>query len=407
MSCSGTPRRELEVGEPDREQPVDEHRRPPQRICGAVHLPLQCNEESDYVGLLYDTNASQNPSGQAFAPPTPETYPKSDPYCWATGDKVYGSPPEPARPICVQDWTPYALSMAATAQDTAAANDGAKTTFTPSNTPNTAWTANGPQTTGNDLIISVTDSASAARYGLQTASLSAAGDDTNPTFTAPTSAGILAGEQAMTPSPVPGVLQTNPSTTQPGAYPLTMLTYAATTPDTLDTASRQNYSAFLLYAAGAGQVPGLDPGDLPAGYVPLPAALAARRRSSRPTSTIRCSRATPAATGSSGSGGPSGLDSTDTGAFSTVGSPSESNSASAAARARAKAKAKAVGPATLSAVRIEGVPIGLLRWALPILLLIGLGAALAALATRLTSLRRAATAGAPVDEGVSTTVDES
>jgi hypothetical protein len=357
------------------------------------------------VNPYYDTDASANPSGEAFAPPTPETYPKSDPYCWATGDKVYGSPPEPARPICVQDWTPYALSMAATAQDTAAANDGAKTTFTPSNTPNTAWTANGPQTTGNDLVISVTDSASAARYGLQTASLSAGGSvaaDANPTFTAPTSAGILAGEQAMTPSPVPGVLQTNPSTTQPGAYPLAMLTYAATTPDTLDTASRQNYSAFLTYAAGAGQVTGLDPGDLPAGYVPLPAALAAQTLAAAATvlnPPALPTSATAPASGTSGSGGTSGFSSTATGAFSTVGPSSELASAAAAARARAKAKAKAVGPATLSAVRIEGVPIGLLRWALPILLLIGLGAALAALATRLTSLRRAATAGAPVDEG--------
>ena len=290
------------------------------------------------VNPYYDTNAAANPSGEAFAPPSPETYPKSDPYCYTTGDKVYGSPPEPARPICVQDWSPYALSMAATAQDTAAANDGAKTTFTPSNTPNTAWTANGPQTTGNDLVISVTDSASAARYGLQTASLSAAGDDADPTFTAPTSAGILAGEQAMTPSPVPGVLQTDPSTTQPGAYPLTMLTYAATTPDTLDQPSRQNYSAFLRYAAGAGQVTGLDPGDLPAGYVPLPAALEAQTIAAAATvlnPPPLPTTATAAATGSSGSSGASGFDSTDTGAFSTFGPSPESISAAAAAAARA------------------------------------------------------------------------
>ena len=70
----------------------------------------------------------------------------------------------------------------------------------------------------------VTDSASAARYGLQTASLSAAGDDTNPTFVPPTSASILAGEQAMKPSGVTGVLQTDPSTTNANAYPLSMLT---------------------------------------------------------------------------------------------------------------------------------------------------------------------------------------
>ena len=54
--------------------------------------------------------------------------------------------------------------------------------------------------------MSITDSASAARYGLQTASLSRAGDDTaNPAFVRPDAAGILAGEQAMTPSPCSGV----------------------------------------------------------------------------------------------------------------------------------------------------------------------------------------------------------
>ena len=178
-------------------------------------------------------------------------------------------------------------------------------------------------------------------------------------------------------------------------------------PNTLDAASRQNYSAFLQYAAGAGQVTGLDPGDLPAGYVPLPAALEAQTLAAAATvlnPPALPTTPTPAATVPSGSDGVSGFDSTDTGAFSTFGPSSTSTAAAAAARARAKAKA--VGPATLSAARIEGVPVGLLRWALPILLLIGLGAALAALATRLTS-RRAATAGAPVDGETSSTAVES
>ena len=52
-----------------------------------------------------------------------------------------------------------------------------------------------------------------------------------------------------------------------------MLTYAATTPKTLNTSSRKNYSAFLRYAAGPGQVIGDQPGQLPNGYVPLPASL--------------------------------------------------------------------------------------------------------------------------------------
>jgi hypothetical protein len=62
-----------------------------------------------------------------------------------------------------------------------------------------------------------------------------------------------------------------------GAYPLTMLTYAAL--DTSESAdARRDYAAFLRYAAGAGQQPGSDPGDLPPGYVPLSDALRAETR---------------------------------------------------------------------------------------------------------------------------------
>ena len=77
----------------------------------------------------------------------------------------------------------------------------------------------------------------------------------------------------MVPSGVKGVLQPDPSSTAADAYPLTMLAYAATAPKTLDTTSRQNYASFLRYAVGPGQVSGEQPGQLPNGYVPLPAAL--------------------------------------------------------------------------------------------------------------------------------------
>ena len=115
-----------------------------------------------------------------------------------------------ARPLCVLDWYLYALTMQAAAQDAALANDGAKTTLDLTQTPNTAWAGNGLQKAGIHFIISITDSASAARYGLQTASLSRSGDDSAAlTFVALDAAGILAGEQAMVLSSVSGVLQTN------------------------------------------------------------------------------------------------------------------------------------------------------------------------------------------------------
>jgi hypothetical protein len=240
------------------------------------------------VNPYYSTNPSMNPSGVAFGPSSDATtgtslltdYPKSDPYTLNTGNTVDpngGSGSEPARPLGVQDWSPYALTMNAAAQTTAASNDGGKTTLNVGATPDAAWTANGPQPDGSSFIVSVTDSASAAQFGLQTASLSPAGDDTaTRPFVAPDQQSLLAGEQAMVPSAVPGVLTTNPAPTAAGAYPLTLLTYAAAEPESLDATSRQNYANFLHYAAAAGQTAGVAIGQLPSGYAPLPAALQAQ-----------------------------------------------------------------------------------------------------------------------------------
>ena len=193
----------------------------------------------------------------AFGDPVPNNYPKSDPYCYSTGQRVTGPPSELARPLCILDWSPYVLNLQAAAQATGAANNGAKTTFNPTLTANTAWTSNGPQVPGKHFIISITDTASAARYGLQSASLSRAGDDgASRAFVAPDAAGLIAGEQAFKPSPVSGVLVPDPSTTAADAYPLTTLTYAATTPETLTPAQRLLYATFLLYAIGDGQTDG-------------------------------------------------------------------------------------------------------------------------------------------------------
>jgi hypothetical protein len=360
------------------------------------------------VNPYYSINPSINPSHKAFGTPAPDTYPKNDPWCDAqTGPPALplSDPPDPthhsdpanfAREICIQDWSPYVLSMTAAAQAAAVANDQAKTTFNSAGTSDTAWGSNGPQVTGNDLIISVTDSASAARYGLQTASLSAAGDDADPTFVAPTSASILAGEQSMVPSGVTGVLAPDPSTTNASAYPLSMLTYAATTPETLNTSSRQNYSAFLRYAAGSGQTPGVVPGELPAGYVPLPASLVAQTLAAAntvlhppdlspttPTTSLPTS-ANPS-TGSSGSY-------PDTGVSSTPGSTSVSSSAASVKHDRVAGHP--IGPEALSALQVKGLPVGFLRWVLPLLLLIGLIAGLGFFLMRLAG-RRVVPAGAP------------
>ena len=169
-----------------------------------------------------------------------------------------------------------------------------------------------------------------------------------------------------------------------------MLTYAATTPKTLNASSRKNYSAFLRYAAGPGQVIGDQPGQLPNGYVPLPAALesetlaaaatvlqpAGRRRDGEEAAEAARGRTRRARARAVGLGlvrrVRRGL---------VVGSADGSGSGPGRARRSNHGSSRAagvIGPSALSAVRTEGFAIGLLRWALPFLLFVGLGAALGA-----------------------------
>ncbi len=125
------------------------------------------------------------------------------------------------------------------------------------------------QPAGERSLLAVVDTATAARYGLPTASLrNAAG-----AYVAPTPAGLTAAVARMTPTGTPGVLRADPGTKDPAAYPLPNVTYAAAVPSAMDARAGGEYAQFLRFATGAGQTPGEGAGQLPAGYLPLPGAL--------------------------------------------------------------------------------------------------------------------------------------
>jgi hypothetical protein len=274
--------------------------------------------------------------------------------------------------------------MQAAAASTGAANDGAKTTFNPALTPNTAWTSNGPQVPGTHFIISITDSASAAQYGLQTASLSRSGDDpSDPTkriFVAPDTAGLTAGEQSFVPSAVAGVLEPDPSTPADGAYPLTMLTYAATQPETLTPAARKQYATFLLYAIGDGQTPGVETGQLPSGYVPLPGELRlAALKSVDSILTPPALPATPTTTTTTPAATTPSIALTDTSPLAAVDTGLISSPTAAPSTTTTPSTPRAPVTPVLALVRTNRIGAGFVRWALPLILLIGLGAGLGAL----------------------------
>lgn len=223
------------------------------------------------VNPVYATTAAANPSGFPFADPPPDTFPKSDPYCYQAPAQGLGGAVVPPL-LCGTDWLPYTQSMNDGARLTRVADDGARVVNDVfALTPDQVWRRDLPQFIGRRAILTLTDSASAARFGLQTASLSRAGDNRpNRTFAAPTETGLVRGLAGLRPAAEPAVLEPVPSATPDGGYPLTALTYGAIRPLQLDAAARDDYAALIEYAVGPGQVRGVAPGQLPPGYAPLP-----------------------------------------------------------------------------------------------------------------------------------------
>ncbi|MEU6220422.1 hypothetical protein ABZ845_23330 [Streptomyces sp. NPDC047022] len=215
------------------------------------------------VNPYYATSADLNPTGVAFDPSHADDYPKSDPWCTI--------PPGSGATLkqCMTDFHPYVDDMHSGALHTRRADTLWKSSWDALANP-PAFKSPGPQTVGSRFVITVTDAASAVRYGLQTARLrNAAG-----VFVAPTDAALTAAAASASGGAAPGISPAK--ATAKDAYPLAELVYAAARPAKLDVSARKDYAALLRYAAGAGQVPGADPGRLPAGYAPLPQKLRTR-----------------------------------------------------------------------------------------------------------------------------------
>jgi hypothetical protein len=241
------------------------------------------------VNPVYSTNPSLNPTGAAFGTPAPKLFPKADPFCYQPATQGSFAPPS----LCGTDWMPYARNFEEAAVRTRTAYDGARIIENPSS-PNASlyWSRTAPQYITNRAMLSVTTTASARLYGVQMARLSRSGDDgTDREFVAPDSAGLAAGLASMSPGAEPQVLEPTGSSTTKGAYPLTTLTYAAIAPLALDSQARSEYAAFLDYAAGPGQVAGAELGQLPVGYLPLPAEL--KQQAAAAATTVRTLTAPP------------------------------------------------------------------------------------------------------------------
>ncbi len=239
------------------------------------------NGEPDEWGMrvnpVYGATAAANSAGQPFGDPLPNAFPKGDPYCYQAPPRGPGGSIVPPA-LCGTDWMPYARGFGDAARVGRIAYDGARiveNAFAAS--ASTVWGRQVPQFLGRRVMLVVTDTPSAAQYGLQMARLSRAGDNAaDRAFVAPTTATLTAGLSSMVAKQEPSFLEPSPNAAASGAYPLTTVTYAAIRPLSLDAQARSEYAAFLEYAAGPGQAPGVERGELPPGYAPLPADLQAQ-----------------------------------------------------------------------------------------------------------------------------------
>ena len=287
-----------------------------------------------------------------------EDFPKSDPFCQRFDTAQ--------APLCTLDAHPYASDMHAAGR-AAARGDTLSRSFWDLGANPPQYKAAPLEPSGQRGVLAITDTATAARFGLATASLqNAAGR-----FVAPTTTSLAAGFHAMRPSGVAGVGVPDPRSRAAAAYPLTTVTYAAVAPTRNDTATRKAYSALIRYAAGPGQQPGVGPGDLPAGYVPLPAA-ARQVASAAARRVLSATAPDPAADGSEGTPSdrpgerPSGA----------LSRPTDGGPGVGPATAQTPGSPEATQPPAVAARRVSGGvtpadPVGAAHLALLVVLIVG------------------------------------
>jgi len=207
--------------------------------------------------------AAINPSGTALTLPR-DNFPKADPVEVPANDQ--------AGAVNLVTWRPYTADFDTAAYLTLRGDGQVLGSWDLLATP-PKYTKTARDLPGFQKVMSVTDTASAARYAVVTAALR------NPSgvFVTPTTQSLLAAAAVMTPNTKQSqVFGFDPTSTgakgAADAYPLAMPVFAAASPTMTDAAVRASYAAFIRYASTTGQTPGTVLGQLPDGYAPMPTA---------------------------------------------------------------------------------------------------------------------------------------
>jgi hypothetical protein len=216
------------------------------------------------VNPYYSTNAKVNPTGTGLSLPT-DNFPKADPV-----ETLVGQDASSPGPVNLVTWRPYTSDWDTDAYLTLRGDGLALGEWDLGASPHKYQKA-ARSLPGDQGVVGLTTTASAARYQNVTASLKNSAD----VFVAPTSGSLLAAAGAMTPTSTQSrVLEFDPKSREAKAattaYPLAMPIYAALNPLQTDATLRAKYASLITYAATNGQVAGTALGQLPAGYAPIP-----------------------------------------------------------------------------------------------------------------------------------------
>jgi hypothetical protein len=227
-------------------------------------------------------------------------------------------------------------------------------TSTCPNGPTTAFT---PESSGSRALFSVLDYGDAANFDVPVAALlNHAGN-----YVEPTAASMTAALNSMVTASNGITKQVSTTSNNPDAYPLTMVVYAMVPTSHIPRTKAALIAKWLRYVAGPGQTPGRTPGKLAPGYLPLPKKMV--------NETLAVASEVAKDPGGT-SGHPSASSTTSTSPASSVtSSPSPGGSLSASPSA--SISLPAVHPRLATVAVRDPQAAGAIRYALPVVLILG------------------------------------
>ena len=324
----------------------------------------------DGNGMLVNPNYQNLKLDQTSAV---DSFPRADPTCLNTYPQL--GERDPGR--CTIDLLPYVENFDDGTSRVRAGNNPEGADWDPNErAPDGSagwWKAPPTQLAGSTMLWTLADSANLASYGLVAADLCNA-DGTG--CVSPTAASVTTAV-SYAKAGSGGLLRVDPATPGPGGYPLVSVVYAAVRTNQ-DAAALTDYASLIRFAVNQGQTPGVDPGQLPHGYLPLPAGL--RTTAMRAVATLLARGTTaPTATGTGTGGAANGA---GRGGVPNGGAALPATGPSGLPYLTSRASPVPAAKAT------SGVEVGAIRWALLSVLLVGLGGSVGGPLLRLAASRR-------------------